>query len=55
MDEYIKCEVTVGILKMSVTAPISKTFSKTIKSQHLNKAWLQFDLMRREVLVAENI
>ena len=34
---------------MSVTAPISKCFSKTVKSQHLSKSWMQFDQMRREV------
>ena len=43
----------------SAPAPISKQFSKTVKSQHTSQAWLQFDLMRREgrftdtVLVAD--
>ena len=35
---------------MSLTAPISKQFSKTVNSKHLKKeAWLQFDHMRKEV------
>ena len=34
---------------MSASAPISKHYSKTVKSQQLNKAWQQFELMRREV------
>ena len=34
---------------MAAPAPISKHYSKTVKSQQLNKAWQQFELMRREV------
>ena len=33
---------------MSLTAPISKQYSKTVKSQHLSQSWLKFDSMRKD-------